>query len=571
MGRFEERYEILSEVGRGGMGVVYRAKQRSLNRVVAVKMLSRELATDPEFLQRFQQEAQVIARLQHDNIISVHDIESDNGSFYIIMEFVEGQSLQEVLRRNGRLPIEQVVRLIGQVARALGYAHSKGIIHRDIKPDNIMIVNDGQKAMVMDFGIARVADSSLKTQTGISMGTPKYMSPEQARGQHVDARSDLYSLGVVLFAALTGDLPFDGDSPFTVALKHIQEPPPLPSERVPDLPASLEDVVLRSMAKSPKERYQTGEELALALEEALEKSTEIFSATASGRILDKTEMIQTQVEPSTPADAEKDPIGSSAPFDLPTPAPSVAQQTPAGGRSRGRILAISGAVAAVAIAAVAVLVPKGSAPTIDAPAVVATTLTPVAATPSPTPEITPSPTPATPPPTPTPRPRIPVEALTGEAKFGNPNSPAAQAIKIVEGIKQAYEKKFAAGGAMDEGFVDEQARQLARLTKTIWVLERSAQQNPIVRNNSQSIQAEMKSLMAWLNARSQPEAKRLFDQTRSYLGDEDRGIMGGLSAGSEAARPAATPAAIAKRPQQTPAGQRPPRTVIPQRRQSQRQ
>ncbi|MCX7011784.1 MAG: serine/threonine-protein kinase, partial [Candidatus Sumerlaeota bacterium] len=176
------RYEVLAEIGRGGMGVVFRAKQRSLDRVVAIKMLSRELAGDLEFRHRFLQEAQVIARLQHDNIISVYDIEQDRGTFFIIMEYVQGVSLQEVLRKQGRLPPERAADLVGQVARALGYAHGKGIIHRDIKPDNIMVVDAQKKAKVMDFGIARVSDSSLKTQTGISMGTPKYMSPEQAKG-----------------------------------------------------------------------------------------------------------------------------------------------------------------------------------------------------------------------------------------------------------------------------------------------------------------------------------------------------------------------------------------------------
>ena len=261
-----DRYEVLSQLGRGGMGVVFRANQRSLNRIVAIKMLSRELAADEEFRQRFQQEAQVIARLQHENIVTVYDIEADRGTFFIIMEYVEGVSLQELLKTGGRLPPERGARLVAQVARALGYAHNKGIIHRDIKPDNIMVVGNDHKAMVMDFGIARVADSTLKTQTGISMGTPKYMSPEQARGQRVDARSDLYSLGVVLYACATGELPFDGDSPFTVALKHMQEPPPPPREKVPDLPEALEQIILHSLAKERDGRFQSGEEFAAALE-----------------------------------------------------------------------------------------------------------------------------------------------------------------------------------------------------------------------------------------------------------------------------------------------------------------
>jgi serine/threonine protein kinase len=262
------RYEVLAELGRGGMGIVYRAKQKSLNRRVAIKMLSRDLAGDSEFCARFQQEAEVIARLQHENIVTVYDIEQDRGTFFIIMEYVQGVSLQKRIANSGELSAPHAARLIGQVARALGYAHKKGIVHRDIKPDNIMIVDD-DKAMVMDFGIARVADSTLKTQTGVSMGTPKYMSPEQARGKKVDHRSDLYSLGVVLYTCLTAELPFDGDSPFTIALKHMQEPPPLPSEKVEDLPEAMEKIVLRAMAKDPGDRFQSGEEFAAALDAAV--------------------------------------------------------------------------------------------------------------------------------------------------------------------------------------------------------------------------------------------------------------------------------------------------------------
>jgi serine/threonine protein kinase len=278
------RYEVTAELGRGGMGIVYRAVQKSLDRVVAIKMLSRELAGDQEFRQRFQQEAQAIARLQHENIITVHDIEQDRGTFFIIMEHVEGVAMQELLRREGAMAPERACALAAQVARALGYAHDKGIIHRDIKPDNIMVV-DQNKAMVMDFGIARVADSTLKTQTGVSMGTPKYMSPEQARGQRVDRRSDLYSLGVVLYACVTGVLPFDGDSPFTVALKHMQDTPPPPSTKVENLPPAVEHVILRSMAKDPVERYQSGEEFALALEKAI-ATPDGPSLTAEDEILE---------------------------------------------------------------------------------------------------------------------------------------------------------------------------------------------------------------------------------------------------------------------------------------------
>ncbi len=322
------RYEVLAELGRGGMGIVYRAKQKSLNRRVAIKMLSRDLAGDKEFCARFQQEAEIIARLQHENIVTVYDIEQDRGTFFIIMEYVQGVSLQKRIANSGELSPPHAARLIGQVARALGYAHKKGIVHRDIKPDNIMVVED-DKAMVMDFGIARVSDSTLKTQTGVSMGTPKYMSPEQARGKKVDNRSDLYSLGVVLYTCLTAELPFDGDSPFTIALKHMQEPPPLPSEKVEGLPEAMEKVVLRAMAKDPADRFQSGEEFAAALEAAVAPATKDIHA-ASGfdptvvklpgqeEVLDKLAAIGTpSVEPAstggaTVTDHESEPIPAVA-------------------------------------------------------------------------------------------------------------------------------------------------------------------------------------------------------------------------------------------------------------------
>jgi predicted Ser/Thr protein kinase len=257
------RYEILGEIGHGGMGVVYRARQISLDRIVALKVLSANLVDDEDFRERFRQEAKIIARLTHPNIVHVYDIydiEGKDGWFCIVMEFLEGRSLRELLREAGPLPIERAVAIAEQIATGLAYAHSQGIIHRDIKPDNIMMLANDQ-IKIMDFGIARLRGSTLHTQTGVSMGTPQFMSPEQASGKSVDARSDLYSLCVVLYGMATGQLPFSGDSPVMIALKHIQEPPPRPSQINPAIPPALDSIILKGLAKRPEDRFQNAEEL----------------------------------------------------------------------------------------------------------------------------------------------------------------------------------------------------------------------------------------------------------------------------------------------------------------------
>ncbi|MCX8037201.1 MAG: protein kinase [Candidatus Sumerlaeia bacterium] len=258
------KFEILDEIGHGGMGIVYRARQISLDRIVALKMLSASLVDDPEFRNRFCQEAKIIARLSHPNILHVYDILDHGTDFWIVMEYLEGQSLRDVLREAGRLPIAKAVHIAAQVANGLAYAHSKGIIHRDIKPDNIMMLPDDQ-VKIMDFGIAHLRGSSIHTQTGVAMGTPQFMSPEQAAGKPVDARSDLYSLTVVLYRMLTGELPFTADSPVAVALKHVQEPPPRPSRINPAISPGLDALVLKGLAKKPEERFQSAEEMREAL------------------------------------------------------------------------------------------------------------------------------------------------------------------------------------------------------------------------------------------------------------------------------------------------------------------
>lgn len=262
------KYEVLQVVGRGGMGTVYRAFQRNLGRVVAIKMLAEELASDPEFRARFQQEATLVARLNHPNIVSVYDIEEHKSTFCIIMEFLDGESLQAKVDREGQLAPDFVVDVGIHIARALHHAHQHGVIHRDIKPDNIHITSKGVPK-VMDFGIARFIDSKLKTQTGISMGTPKYMSPEQVTGKNIDGQTDLYSLGICLYTALAGRVPFDGDNPIAIATKHLYEQPPAISQFNPDVPLTLERAVMKALEKSKALRYGTGVEMSDALEAAV--------------------------------------------------------------------------------------------------------------------------------------------------------------------------------------------------------------------------------------------------------------------------------------------------------------
>ncbi|AXA37348.1 Serine/threonine protein kinase PrkC, regulator of stationary phase [Candidatus Sumerlaea chitinivorans] len=260
------KYEILEVIGRGGMGTVYKARQHNLDRIVALKMLSEEMASDPEFRARFQQEAQVVARLNHPNIVAVYDIEPYQATFCIIMEFVDGKSLQKIIDEGG-LPERDVLLIGAQIARALHYAHEQGVVHRDVKPDNILVTRENI-AKITDFGIARFRESKLRTQTGISMGTPRFMSPEQVTGKNVDGQSDLYSLGVCLYYALTGKVPFDGENAIAIATRHIYESPVPPSQLNPSISAEAEKVVMRALEKTKAERFATGEEMAQALEQA---------------------------------------------------------------------------------------------------------------------------------------------------------------------------------------------------------------------------------------------------------------------------------------------------------------
>ncbi|MBE7025633.1 MAG: Stk1 family PASTA domain-containing Ser/Thr kinase [Ruminococcaceae bacterium] len=249
------RYELLENIGAGGMAIVYKARCRLLNRYVAVKILRPEFQEDEEFLKRFTIEAQAAASLTHPNVVSVFDVGRHGKLHYIVMECIEGITLKEYMTRKGVLSVNEAVDFTGQIASALEHAHAKGIIHRDIKPHNIIITNEGI-LKVTDFGLARAVSASTNVAGSSSaIGSVHYASPEQARGGFTDERSDIYSLGVVMYEMFTGTLPFDGETPVAVAMKHLQEPPMPPSQRNPQISAELEAVILQAMAKDVKERY----------------------------------------------------------------------------------------------------------------------------------------------------------------------------------------------------------------------------------------------------------------------------------------------------------------------------
>lgn len=257
-----DRYEIHRHIARGGMAQVYLARDRSLDRPVAVKELVPEFAADPSFVERFRREAQSAAKLTHPNIVAVYDWGTQDGTYFIVMEYVDGPSLSQVIRADGALHPRRAAEIASEVAAALGFAHSQGVVHRDIKPGNVLLTATGQ-AKVADFGIARAmssADEEL-TQTGSVMGTATYFSPEQAQGLAVDARADLYSLGVVLYEMVTGRPPFSGDSPLAIAYKHVQDPPPRPSTLAPDVPAGLEAIIMKLLQKQPDNRYASAQDL----------------------------------------------------------------------------------------------------------------------------------------------------------------------------------------------------------------------------------------------------------------------------------------------------------------------
>ena len=257
---FDGRYRVIRRLGSGGMANVYLAEDEELGRRVAIKVLDDRHAKDEQFVERFRREAKNAASLSHPNIVSIYDRGEAEGTFYIAMEYIEGRSLKELIVARGPLAIGQAVAYARQILGAIRFAHRKGIVHRDIKPHNVLADSDG-RLKVTDFGIARAGAASQMTEAGSIIGTAQYLSPEQARGAPVDQRSDLYSVGVVLYELLTGSVPFTGDTPVEIAMKHISSVPEPPSAKRPEVPHDLDLVVLRALAKDPKERFQSAEEM----------------------------------------------------------------------------------------------------------------------------------------------------------------------------------------------------------------------------------------------------------------------------------------------------------------------
>ena len=301
-------YRIINQIGQGGMATVYKAYQPSMDRHVAVKVLPSQLAESTEFVKRFQQEARTIARLEHPHILPVFDYGESDGTAYFVMRYLEAGTLKDRMVEGRPLPINEIDRIFTQLTDALSYAHSHGVIHRDLKPANALVDSAGN-LFLTDFGIAKLLESASPrlTQTDAIMGTPAYISPEQAQAQTVDQRSDIYSLGIILYEMVTGRVPFTADTPLAIILKHISDPMPLPSLLKPDIPASIERVILKALAKEPEDRFATAAEFLSAWKRALDEKDSVPRAAKT----------------------------ISAPVSLPPTRGPVTQAAPKSGRSAG--------------------------------------------------------------------------------------------------------------------------------------------------------------------------------------------------------------------------------------------
>ncbi|MCB0026921.1 MAG: serine/threonine protein kinase, partial [Anaerolineales bacterium] len=269
------KYKILELLGRGGMAEVYKGYQENLERFVAIKIMHSFLASEPDFLRRFEREARAMASLNHPNIVGVYDFDIIDDNYYIVMEYVSQGTLKEKLEamanKGERLPLQAAIRYTLEIADALAYAHSRGMFHRDIKPANI-IINERDAAILTDFGIAKMVSGPSHTATGSMIGTPAYMSPEQGLGKPGDLRSDIYALGVLFFQMATGRMPYDADTPLGIVMKHVNEPVPNPSDFNTVLPAGIREVIIKAMAKNPDDRYQTAHDMARDLRAAVRNS-----------------------------------------------------------------------------------------------------------------------------------------------------------------------------------------------------------------------------------------------------------------------------------------------------------
>ncbi len=334
-----DKYQVLEKIGSGGMASVYRVRHLAFNEERAIKVVSSKLADDPSFLRRFKTEAVVTRKLQHPNAVRVDDLDTtDDGRPYIVMELVQGSNLRDAIEHGGPMPLERVLNIVWQVCSALATAHQLGITHRDIKPDNILLVaqpNGRELVKVLDFGIAKVREGGIDvgggytaTQTGMVVGTPQYISPEQALGKHgeeIDGRADLYSLGIVIYEMLTGELPFQSDTPMGLLMAHIQTPPVPPHQRKPALgiPPAISQVLMKALEKDPTQRFQTAGEMLEALRQA--RPSIAARASATTQMITPTQMAAAAGAPAPAAPAPTmmgvaTPVAAK-PTMLPTPRP----------------------------------------------------------------------------------------------------------------------------------------------------------------------------------------------------------------------------------------------------------
>jgi serine/threonine protein kinase len=390
------QYRIIGQIGQGGMATVYKAYQPALDRYVAVKVLPPYFAHEPGFAMRFTREAKAIARLNHPNILPIHDFGQEGDLSYIVMKYVEAGTLKEVLGEP--LALDVAADIVRQVAEALDHAHQRGILHRDVKPSNVLL-DEGRWALLTDFGLAKMVEGSVAlTASGVGVGTPAYMAPEQGRGETVDARADVYSLGIVLYELLTGRVPFEAETPMAVVIKHMTEPLPLPRVINPALSEAVERVVLKALAKDPADRFAGAVEMADALTAAVAAAPESVPETVE---VPAAQPLPTAPPPSLPESAA-----------VPAPPPA-GVQAPARPR-RGIPWKAIGALAGVALlTVVAVLVARslgGAGRGTETPAAVAA-VTATAPEKEAAVVVSPSPT-HTPPPTPTPTPRPPTPTHT---------------------------------------------------------------------------------------------------------------------------------------------------------------
>lgn len=337
-------YRVVQQLGHGGMSTVYKAYHAALDRHVALKVLHPAFKGDSNFLERFQREARIVAKLTHPHIVPVYDFSEHEGTPYLVMRYIEGRTLKAELAEQGPLPLERIVRILRPVCDALEYAHGQGILHRDVKPSNILLSQEG-RTYVTDFGLARMVlagDSTISQDRMI--GTPQYISPEQAKGDALDRRTDLYSLGVVVFEMLTGFVPYQADTPFAVVHDHIYSPLPLPSSFNPEVPPAVEQAVLKALAKTPDDRYQDAGDLLRALEAASQRAP-----TAPPAV----EGVPVAAGPPSSASPEPAPSTVAVPAQGPVPSTVAIETAAKPGRANRRWVWITASILAVlALAAV---------------------------------------------------------------------------------------------------------------------------------------------------------------------------------------------------------------------------